>query len=279
MWSAALKSFLYWEGTFSFPSVHVKTCIWSVTKFWSYKSIGLGLFIFGGHFRPVLTLRDSWICKLHSCFSLVRLPIVCKSALTGYDSVSYYSVYQLRCPFGFTELVIALVKLVWTYFTDLFQNTYFYPFWLSSGSLFAEGLKHSTAEISESVNVSQNTLLSMSFFSSSFDLLIVKSWQRHLTSLFHVFVSRQRWILSLSFLSKSGFAVLYYSWVHKPASVRCLESCVSCWFVTRDKEKLGHTVRAVAEVPQSIPLLVLLISARESHGFSQNFSQSFSQAF
>lgn len=139
------------------------------------------------------------ICKLHSCFSLVGLPIVCKSALTGYDSVSYYSVYQLRCPFGFTELVIALIKLVWTYFTDLFQNRYFYPFWFSSGPLFAEGLKHSTIEISESVNVSQNTLPSMSFFSSPFHLLVVNAWQRHLTSLFHVFVSRQRWILCLSF--------------------------------------------------------------------------------
>lgn len=56
-----------------------------------------------------------------------------------------------------------------------------------------------TQQISESVNVSQNTLLSVSFFFSSFDLLIVEAWQRHLTSLFHVFVSRQRWILCLSF--------------------------------------------------------------------------------
>lgn len=144
-------------------------------------------------------MRNALICKLHSCFSLVRLPIVCKSALTGYDSVSYYSVYQLRCPFGFSELVIALVKLVWTYSTDLFQNTFFNPFWFYSGPFFPEGLKHSTAEISESLNVSQNTLLSMSFFFSSFDLLIVKAWQRQLISLFHVFVSRQWWILCLSF--------------------------------------------------------------------------------
>lgn len=163
------------------------------------QSVGLGILIFGEHFGTVLTLRDSLICKLHSCFSLVKLPIVCKSALTGYGSVSYYSVYQLRCPFGFTELVIALVKLVWTYFTDLFQNMYVYPFWFSSGPLFAGGLKQSTTEISVSVSVSQNPLLSVSFFSSSFDLLLVKAWQRHLTSLFHVFVSRQRWILCLSF--------------------------------------------------------------------------------
>lgn len=67
------------------------------------------------------------------------------------------------------------------------------------GPLFAEGLKHSTTEVSVSVNVSQNTLLSVSFFFISFDLLNVKAWQRHLTSFFHVFVSRQRWVLCLSF--------------------------------------------------------------------------------
>lgn len=84
------------------------------------QSVGLGLSICGEHFEAVLTLRVSLISKLHSCFSLVRLPIVCQSVLTGYDSVSYYSVYQLRCPLGFIELVIAFVKLVWTYFSDLF---------------------------------------------------------------------------------------------------------------------------------------------------------------
>lgn len=113
-------------------------------------------------------MRVSLICKLHSCFSLVRLPIVCKSVLTGYDSVSYYSVYQLRCPFGFTELVISLIKLVWTYFIDLFQSMYVNSFWFSSWPVFAESLKYSTIEISISVRVSQNSLLSVSFFLSSF---------------------------------------------------------------------------------------------------------------
>jgi len=58
------------------------------------------------------------------------MSIVGKSVLTGYDSVSYYSVYQLRCPFGFTELVIALIKLLWTYILWNRSRNYVNSFWV-----------------------------------------------------------------------------------------------------------------------------------------------------
>lgn len=64
------------------------------------------------------------------------MSIVCKSVLTGYDNVSHYSVYQLRCPLGFTELVMALIKLVWTYFIDLVQSMYVNSFWFLLGFVF-----------------------------------------------------------------------------------------------------------------------------------------------
>lgn len=112
-----------------------------------------------------LPLRVSFSCVLQWCFSFVRMSIVGKSVLTGYDSVSYYSVYQLRCPFGFTELVIALIKLLWGHtYSGIGQGIMLIHFGFSCWPLFSKGFKNSTAEISVVMCISQNGLLRVAFF-------------------------------------------------------------------------------------------------------------------
>lgn len=141
---------------------------------------------------------------LHWCFSFVRMSIVCKSVLTGYDSVSCYSVYQFRCPFGFIELVIALMKLVWTYiYSGIDQGIMLFLFGFSSWPLFSEGFKNNTAEMSVSAFHKMVCLVFLSFFSWFFPLTHFISHAvyllRHLTNVLHVFASRHRWALCLSF--------------------------------------------------------------------------------
>lgn len=65
--------------------------------------------------------------------------------------------------------MIALIKLAWAQFIDLFGSMYVNSFWFTSWLVFVEDLEYDSLEISIAVHVSQNALLSVSVsFSSLF---------------------------------------------------------------------------------------------------------------